>query len=77
MIKSFLLWREDRPPPLYWAHFEHPVSLALQHSATTFYMTDCLNVKSTSSDFNVIQRGFGGTECSKTVFLQMIVSIFK
>lgn len=61
----------------YWWHFEHSVSFAFQHNASTFYMTDSLNVENTSSDFNMIQHGFGGTECSKTAFLQMILSIFK
>ena len=42
--------------------------LTFRNHANTLYRTDCLNGKSTSSDFNMIQPGFRGTECSKTAF---------
>lgn len=42
--------------------------LALQHDVNTLYRTDCLNGKSTSSDFNVIHPRFRGTKCSETAF---------
>ena len=42
--------------------------LIFRNHANTLYRTDCLNGKSTSSDFNMIQPGFRGTECSKTAF---------
>lgn len=82
---DFLVYRGGRTvsatPTILWKErtIDHILRafLTFRNHANTLYRTDCLNGKNTSSDFNMIQPGFGGTECSKTAFYRWFLSIFK